>query len=526
MLPPTSAPIPEDDPQYWTNYYQASLRQQLLRKTVFVQNHQHQILDIKKHVNSLVTLIQESRPYPALFENALTLIDSIHPWPIRWGLLQTWEEPLRFAVQICTQSPFQEHKARFLVHLSDLLITSSNLDEAEQITQQALALTHHSGDLLIHSRAVANLAYILSNQGRTRQSHELVDRACAAVETSATLTSGQRALALGYLCASRLEIFRRNAQLEQGIDHATRVINDLQSLPQPDERLIADTLEGRAILYWASADYPAAIHDLETAGRLYRKLWDDLGYASIQANLGLVYWSTSQYGLAESAQRQAISFTERVHARSYLMRQVGDLGMTCFSQGKMDEAVQYISHQFEMAQQAGDTTIMTLARGNLAAVGLYLGQYASILPDLEQSVIDFEKQERIEPLIGACLDLSMCYRGLGDLSKALALAQKAQSLAEQKDFAALKVICLRCLALFGPAQERIALLKNALEQAQKLGRKSDEIGCTLSLAALVPDPHERMRLWENGRRQLEEIGATAWLDGHDPEHPPFLPLSA
>lgn len=95
-----------------------------------------------------------------------------------------------------------------------------------------------------------------------------------------------------------------------------------------------------------------------------------------------------------------------------------------------------------------------------------------------------------------------------------------QENASEKPF----IIALRTLAQYGEPDERINHLQRALSLACQHHRLLDEAGCLFSLAALAEDEGKQAAYWQQAKRLLEKMGATAWLNQHTPNNPPFLAL--
>ena len=175
----------------------------------------------------------------------------------------------------------------------------------------------------------------------------------------------------------------------------------------------------------------------------------------------------------------------------------------------------------DLVQSLGDLKSIHRIQSNRAVVWLYQGKYEAAIPDLAADFDFSEDQNLSGAVVMDCICLSLCYQGLGQEERAIRLAERAWEVAQCLGKPVFQALALRCLAEHRPAQ-RFDLLERALELAREAHRPLDEAACLLSLASLTDDEEVRQRLWQQGVRILERIGATAWLEGASPCDPPQI----
>jgi tetratricopeptide (TPR) repeat protein len=337
-----------------------------------------------------------------------------------------------------------------------------------------------------------------------------------------------RQMALAYIHIYKTDLLRRVPQLDDALALICQTITHLREIPEVNRNLLADAFGMRGLIYWNRHDWQASSQDYEHQISLLSSEGYPLNLASALANLGLLYWKMCRFDLAEQAQRRSIEIRERLNAHKSLTRVIGDLGLVCFSRGQLYDAMHYIQHQLNLATTEQNQIVLNMAQNNLAAVQVYAGQSAEARRTLEAVLASFRRQKREELMVSALLDLTICYWNLHQIMRACRLAEQAWQIVQNphKDFGFLKCVVLRCLAVVQPSEQAESTLRQALSLASRYKRSYDEVGCRLSLAGVVADPMESELFWAQGVHMLEEMGATAWLEGRSSRNPPFLPIFA
>lgn len=468
----------------WTAYYEQHLQDRLRWAKHFIAERHRQPARLKAHVASLFALLRQARARPAFHPLAVEVIAALHPWPGRWGRWSEWEEALCWAVAVCAQAGWPAQQARFL---GELALVASLVIAGQRAAAQA------------------TLARLLDDA--------LVRAPCEPAQA--------RAAAMLRLKAADLQ--RRQGNLEAAVAAVSEVIALLERLAADDAHLLAHAHRDRSVMALALGDYDLAAADLDRAQALFAQAEELFGLALVFSSRGLLAWNRGDLVEAEAAIRQGIALTEQVNAQWHLVHEIGNLGLVYLCQGELHRALQHFEQQRVMAAQLGEVKEAKRAIGNRGVARLHLGDYAEAKADLEEELAFFGGQA-YQAYVGCTLvNLSWCSAALGDQERALALAEAARALGEQTGSLALRIVALRCLAECLSPQARAAPLRQALALARGR-RRFDEAACLLSLAGTVDDEAERAVLWQEGRRLLEAMQATAWVAQRQPHQPPRLPL--
>ncbi len=320
---------------------------------------------------------------------------------------------------------------------------------------------------------------------------------------------------------------RGKGDISLALDLISQSIEVLESQENIGHSLMSELIQSRAVYYWAGANYPAALADLEHAEYVIRMDGDNIvGLSSVHGNRGLVYWSMSEYDMAEKEFLKAIYLSEQNKSIYLLMKQVGDLGMVYFNRGNLLKALLYIEREIELAEISNDEHENALAVGNKAAVFAYTDQAEQALPNLFSALQKHINTNRFEALVSTLVDLSTCYYRIGDLENSSRFAQRAFDLTQEKDNPVLNVIACRVRALSMPTPDAFELLSITLKLAEQYDRKLDVAGCKIFMAYLTSDSESKTLLWDEAAAILEKIGATKWIENKKPGDPIVLPMTA
>ncbi|HXF63135.1 MAG TPA: hypothetical protein VNK95_16030 [Caldilineaceae bacterium] len=506
----------------WTAYYEQHLQDRLRWAKHFIAERHRQPARLKAHVASLFALLRQARARPAFHPLAVEVIAALHPWPGRWGRWSEWEEALCWAVAVCAQAGWPAQQARFLGELAHILFYTGRPTEAAEVGQGAIALAQQHGEALALAYGGTALVASLVIAGQRAAAQATLARLLDDALVRAPCEPAQaRAAAMLRLKAADLQ--RRQGNLEAAVAAVSEVIALLERLAADDAHLLAHAHRDRSVMALALGDYDLAAADLDRAQALFAQAEELFGLALVFSSRGLLAWNRGDLVEAEAAIRQGIALTEQVNAQWHLVHEIGNLGLVYLCQGELHRALQHFEQQRVMAAQLGEVKEAKRAIGNRGVARLHLGDYAEAKADLEEELAFFGGQA-YQAYVGCTLvNLSWCSAALGNQERALALAEAARALGEQTGSLALRIVALRCLAECLSPQARAAPLRQALALARGR-RRFDEAACLLSLAGTVDDEAERAVLWQEGRRLLEAMQATAWVAQRQPHQPPRLPL--
>jgi tetratricopeptide (TPR) repeat protein len=403
--------------------------------------------------------------------------------------------------------------------LANVLFNSGRLDEALDAAQEALRLARAHGAVAPLAIAGSVVVPILLQQGRTSEARRRLNELLLDVSRAEAVAPRERTEALARLRLQQLTFLRRDNRLDDALIQASRTLTQLEDLPGVNEHLVAESYRERSTMAWAAGRYPEAVRDIKRAIQMFVEQGDEFAEISAWGNLGLIYYSMTEFDLAEEGIRRVIALAERLNARHHLTYAVDYLGAVYLMRGQLNLATSYFDRAVDLARSSGAFKDLCRIRSNRAVVRLYKGDYAEAIPDLEADLRFSEEQQLSGAVLMDCICLSLCYLELEQRDRALRLAERSMKIANTQENAVFQTLALRCLAEHRP-EKRLDLLHRALDLARQNQRPLDEAGCLLSLVGLTGCRHERAKLWGRGVQILEEIGATGWLAGASPDAPP------
>jgi len=407
-----SPELPLIERRSWTRRYEHLLQEQLLQALTQIQHHHP--MRLQAHLESLLTLLNRAHRHPALHKMALELIVALHPWPLRWLRWEAWEANLRFALQVCTTRGHPRRRAEILAHLAALLLDMGKADEALNAGEEALRFARTHGLLPTLAAAADVVVPILLQQGRSDEARHRLDQLVHEIAHAETGALREKTEALARLHLQQLTFLRRENRLDEAVARVGEILEQLEDLPDGDGHLIANAYAIRATMTWAAGRYPEAVHDMQRAIRGYVEEGDT--FAEIQAwgNLGLIYYTMTEFDLAEAGIRRVITLAERLNARWHIVYAIDYLGAIHLMRGERHRAVQYFDRALELARQVGVDKDRHRIRSNRAVAWLYQGKYKASIPALEADLAFSEEQGLHDAVLMDCICLSLCYRALGE----------------------------------------------------------------------------------------------------------------
>lgn len=468
---------------------------------------------IQQHFASYLALFHGARVYPEFHALVAECIAALHPWPTHWGYLSAWAEELGFAAA-------QTGHLRLMAHCAGLLQRLGKRDAAWQAAQQALELATNQSQIETIVSAGVSMIEMLRGQGQREamaRLHTEIGTCLTTLRSHVAPTTWTRAWTQFRLYSFyyRLDALQTWAEMVAETDN---LIAGIESLPDVAPEDLIDTYFIGHFLY---RRYGAVRKSLTVFQRKLQ-LERDLGYPNVDeqnaGNLALIYSALNEYDLAVAAYQRRIAWCEQTHDQLFLATSLAYFGAIYIGQKRLDEATAVLERALMLAQSLDAQAIFNDARCNLASVQLCQGNYATAIAVLELWIAAqlpvnaaYEK-----------LNLSHAYAQLGQLDHAQKLVAEALEVAMRHESEIVKGLALRHWAKYQPPGEKAALLRQALEIMQHYERRLDAADCLLSLAGLAEMPEERTRLWNEGVCLLQEINATAWLEGASPENPPFI----
>ncbi|NLG98422.1 MAG: tetratricopeptide repeat protein [Chloroflexi bacterium] len=502
--------------------WQAEYRRQLERRLALSSDYLSKFpaAQVRAHIRSFVTLLNEARRFPDLAEKTLLLISQLHPLPMRWGLGHLWEKELRFALEHISPER-ADLTAEYRCALGEVYQYRGQFEKAIAEAGGVLSMSGASPELI--ARAARIMFTCCRANGQLQKADEVIEQVGERLMGDLPAADIPAHVAQAWLeyQQCRLEQMRERGE----VDRALELVEDMIWLDRREgmRDLTADLYTHRSTLLWVRSRYPQAVSDLKQAMQIFEEAGDPFNAESLNSNLGLVYWTMGELDLAEKTLLSAIRFYRETGSDQLLTYDTGNLGLIYFARGDLEPALRLTEEHIALADRINFVYEYHRGRRNLGTVLYYFGEYER---SIEETTVSHKFYETCGSRDAYALDdlwLALCYHALGEPERALALARKTLEQAGVLKSRVLEQITLRCLAFFLPVEEREPLLLRSLELAKEMERKVEEAAVWLALAEVYTGADRRCA-WQTGEEILRAAGAAKWLEGRSPGNPPFLPL--
>ncbi|MBK8618987.1 MAG: tetratricopeptide repeat protein [Anaerolineales bacterium] len=510
----------------WKNTFQQMVENSLKSSIELVKGNINTPQVIHLHMDSITSQIYwGSKLAPHL---TARLLVAAHPWPTRWGMADVWRVQLeQMHLRLDSFDPLD---GQVQACLADIFYFLGQSRKVSEIAEAIFSDPSTPPDEFALRVSLAGGAWLSSlvGQEKTLEAEYVAGELLKRLESnSAQTNSSRKAEALAVVLLHQSIFARRKGNLFLALDLISQAIETLERQENIGRSLMSELIQSRAVYYWAGANYPAALADLEYAQYVISMDKDNVvELSSVHGNRGLVYWSMSEYDMAEKEFLKAIYLSEQNKSIYLLMKQVGNLGMVYFNRGDLLKALLYIEREIELAKISNDEYENALGMGNKAAILAYTDHAEQALPGMMSALQKYINTDRFETLVSTLVDLSTCYYRIGDLENSSRFAQRAFDLTQEKDNPVLNVIACRVRALSMPTPDAFELLSITLKLAEQYDRKLDVAGCKIFMAYLTSDSESKTRLWDEAVAILEKIGATKWIENKKPGDPIVLPMTA
>ena len=508
----------------WKNTFRQMVENSLKNSIELVKSNVNTPQVIRPHIDSMTSQIHwGSKLAPQL---ATRLLVAAHPWPSRWGMMDTWREQLEQAHLGLNQHDPLDGQVQAC--LADIFQFTGQPQKVSEIAESLFTDPSTPPDEFALRVSLAGGAWLSSlvSQGKIIEAEQAAAKLQKRLESNSAQTSpSRRAEALSIILLRQSIHARGKGNLSLALDLISQAIEMLESQNNADRSSMSELIESRAIYYWVGMNYPAALADLEYAQKVIMEADNAIGLSSVHGNRGLVYWSMSEFDKAECEFLEAIHLSEQNKSIYLLMKQVGGLGMVYFNRGDLQKALLYIEREIELAEISNDEHEKALAEGNKAAVLAYTDHAEQALPNLFLALQKHIHTNRFDIQAGTLVDLAVCHYRIGNFEKSSQFAQRAFDLAQSKDNLTLILITLRARALSAPVPDAMVLLTKALELSEQYDRKLDAAGCKIFMAHLVKDNESQTRLWNEAVVILEQIGAMKWIENKSAGDSIVLPIT-
>ncbi|MGC1377158.1 MAG: hypothetical protein WA821_13085 [Anaerolineales bacterium] len=518
-------------------------RNALAKSASFLAENRQNPLVARRHFASVQTMLERFHEFQPLFTGdedgllAANLILSLGRWPAAWGVSHVWENELKFSIKACNTSgraALAAEAACLLAELCSARSAAGDLRRANRWAALAVEKAYLSKDARAIGQAVFVRLQTLLKSKKNESIPLLYEQALQAIE-AASPDADSRLTALAFLCIPYARFLHRNGETQKAIQSITQMIDSLHPALALNLDIHKELYDLRGVLYWASGDYQAALADFDLEYALLNRKPDlenvdydqneiDVLLISVFANRALVFSTLGQLNDSAAMTLRAIELSRKVNASSLLMRQMGDLGRNKLCRGELQQALECLEEQRQMAQTANDTDQVYLATYNHAGTLIFAGRAQEARPDLLNLLKIFKRRKSALTYAGLLIDMSVCCWHLGELQTAKNYYQQACDFIVAQQLESFTPAILRCGALFEDKTNARANLEKALSLVRASNSKFDETACILHLAYLSDDLAAKQTYWRDALSRLEEMGALAWVEHKSPDDFVMLPF--
>ena len=119
---------------------------------------------------------------------------------------------------------------------------------------------------------------------------------------------------------------------------------------------------------FSGEDHTEALRLLEQSLKLYEELGDRSGVTRVTGNIGIVYWSLSEYGKALEYFTRAIALHEELGNHSGVARVTGNIGLVYLSLSEYGKALEYFTRAIELHEELGERDGVAIVTGNMGTL--------------------------------------------------------------------------------------------------------------------------------------------------------------
>ncbi|MEZ4735668.1 MAG: BTAD domain-containing putative transcriptional regulator [Caldilineaceae bacterium] len=251
----------------------------------------------------------------------------------------------RFAAQLQITTELQALMAQLLLEQAYFYITTTRVDAAKPLIQQALPLAHTSADLCLAMTAHQRWGDVAWAQGEYAQHRTAYEQALALAQRGGCRQSEVHCLSnLGMNDDMRGEYSSAIRCYETALA-LTRQLGDRQK-----ENVIYNNLGVSSVLL---GDFSQALAYYEETLQLSRQLGDQEGSGFANLNFGLLLNRLGDWERAQWYGERALKIFRMIGERRLEARALAQMSLTLHHLGETADAAGYCQHALHMARQGG-----------------------------------------------------------------------------------------------------------------------------------------------------------------------------
>lgn len=253
-------------------------------------------------------------------------------------------------------------EARALSGMSEMLVATDRLQDAQRAVERALPLWRRSGDRSGESRCLDQLAVAHMEQGESQTALELFAQALAlrrALTPPNPYSEGQivngMAIAQAYL-----------GDVPGSIARYTEAIELLRQ--DGDETAYPVVLKNRALQYIALGDFDRGLADLRDARARFRALGNFRGEGLAEYSIGTTLHDLKRWDEAWRSLQRALPLLDRAGTDAPAALAINFMGRIRLEQGRLGEAASLLAEALRRMEASGDPRMSATIRMHQARV--------------------------------------------------------------------------------------------------------------------------------------------------------------
>ena len=183
---------------------------------------------------------------------------------------------------------------------------------------------------------------------------------------------------------------------------------------EKDSFLMAKMLNSIGINQMYLSQYPEALSSYLESKRIYEDLknTEDIQYASIHANIGLLYARLEKPDLAMRFQEKALALFEKVDFQEGIANSITNIGRLYTAMGKPQKALLNYKEAFKIMEANSNERGMASALTNTGIAYTKLGAYKKAIPYFERTKVIYERLKNSNNLAIVHDNLGNCFMNL------------------------------------------------------------------------------------------------------------------
>ena len=405
----------------------------------------------------------------------------------------------RLAAGLAAQAEQQDQ----LESAARLYVMAGNLEKAELCGFQAatlLAGDHESRRALRLIHAVVNYARLTDRLFEVRSLLRIrADLFKETDELTATLDAYREIIGLydnrpaDVLLA---ETYNGLGDLHKAMQRFDAGVEALQAARKIQEGLghdvdVSKTLHSLGNIYWAAGDFPTSLRYFRQALRIKHRLGQTIEVAKTLNNISVIFASVGRLGRSIKVQELSLKIKRESGDMAVIASSLNNLGYCHHLMGAQSEAISCLTEALDLNRKVGNKLELLINLESLSAVMIAAGrlkasvQYIREGAELSQAIGD-------KPHAGQFgLSLATVQRRMGRLGESQRQLQKLHSLLTEFDDKILTVKTLTADASLrlavGDHESAVATVRKAVDMAEELGAKPEQLDALLLLSRITPD---------------------------------------